>query len=138
MSSISGRTYIHMNVRMMYKLKAVPYEAATIVDIYIKMQCNDDSDNNIIMMQVLPKNAIDQYQTIFSHIATPVDMETYPSQYNRDYPYFRTDKAVIRVNSMFQAQQLLKGLASRVRQLNRSITALEAQDQAIFTDGTDL
>lgn len=133
-----------MSVNLKYKIKTAPYVAATIFDIYIKIQSQDESDTNIIMMQVLPKNALDQYQTIFSHIATPVDMQTYPAQYNRDYAYFRTDKAVLRVNSQYQAQSLLKGLAQRVRSLNKALAILDTdqsaqfQDQTGFIDGTNL
>lgn len=91
------------------------------------------------MMEVLPLNAIDQFQTIFSHIATPIDIQTYPTDYNRDYSYFRCNKAVIRANSQYQVQQLLKGLASSVRQLNKTITMLEQSDwSAQFIDGTNL
>ena len=127
-----------MNNRLKYKIKSAPYRAGIVYDIYIMIQSQDRSDNNIIMMQVLPKNALDQYQTQFSHIATPIDIQTYPTQYNRDYAYYRTDKAIVRVNSQYQVQNLLKGLAYSVRQLNKAITTLEKHDDSPFIDGTDL
>ena len=127
-----------MNNRLKYKVKSAPYKAGIVYDIYIMIESQDDSDNNIIMMQVLPKNALDQYQTQFSHIATPIDIQTYPTKYNRDYSYFRTNKAVVRVNSDYQLQRLLKGLASSVRQLNKAVTMLQQHDDSQFIDGTDL
>lgn len=127
-----------MNNRLKYKVKSAPYRAGIVYDIYIMIQSQDDSDNNIIMMQVLPKNAIDQYQVQFSHIATPIDIQTFPTEYNRDYSYFRTNKAVVRVNSQYQVDRLLKGLASSVRQLNKAVTMLQQHDDGQFIDGTDL
>lgn len=127
-----------MNNRLKYKVKSAPYRAGIVYDIYIMIQSQDNSDNNIIMMQVLPKNAIDQYQTQFSHIATPIDIQTFPTEYNRDYSYFRTNKAVVRVNSQYQVDRLLKGLASSVRQLNKAVTMLQPHDDGQFIDGTDL
>lgn len=127
-----------MNNLLKYKIKTAPYKAGFVYDIYIKIQSQQNSDTNIIMMQVLPKNALDQYQTQFSHIATPVDIQTYPTEYNRDYAYFRTDKAVLRVSSQYQTQRLLKGLAQSVRQLNKAITILQQSDDQPFLDGTNL
>lgn len=127
-----------MNNRLKYKVKSAPYRAGIVYDIYIMIQSQDNSDSNIIMMQVLPKNAIDQYQTQFSHIATPIDIQTFPTEYNRDYSYYRTNKAVVRVNSQYQVDRLLKGLAASVRQLNKAVTMLQQHADGQFIDGTDL
>lgn len=112
--------------------------SATIYDIYLKVQSQDNTDPNVFMIQILPKNALDQYQTQFSHVASPVDMQSYPAQYNRDYPYYRTDKFVLRVGSQYQKQQLLKGLARGVRRLDKALAMLQQSDDLPFIDGTDL
>lgn len=106
---------------------------------YIDVTCTASQDSDsicIFVMQKLPKNALGQVTSMFSHVADPVDMQDYPDQETQDKAYFRSSTITLRVRSQFQVEHIIEVMRKEVKALAQALTgAVESEEvfSQIFT-----
>ena len=104
---------------------------------YIDVTCtahtgSTDEDPNIFVLQKLPKNALGQSTSRFSHIADPVDMEDYSAQETEDMAYFRASEITLRVRSQFQVEHIISVMREQVKALVQALSAVPS-DETTFS-----
>lgn len=109
------------------------------IDVQCYATSSTGSDTNVFVIQILPKNALNQSQFRFSHVADPVDMQDYPSIVDFDTPYFRTDSIKLRLRNQYQANIVIQTLKKQVRSLVNAINSLDSSnyDQFDYPIGQD-
>ena len=124
-----------MNITIEFNIKR--YKTA-LSKSYIDIQCtasaqsSDSSsvDSNIFVIQKLPKNALGESTSRFSHVADPVDMQDYPSEEVQDSAYFRTNSITLRVRSQFQMEHIVEVMRKEVSALTQALNALPASEES--------
>ena len=108
---------------------------------YIDIQCSatasDSSGANIFVIQNLPKNALGQSCTRFSHIADPVDIQDFPPERDPQIPYFRTDSIILRVRSEFQVERIIKVMSQEVNSLVQALATLPSSEESFSETFTE-
>lgn len=106
---------------------------------YIDIECqaqsdslSDDMDTNIFVVQKLPKNALGQTTSQFSHVADPVDLQDYPPYPAQDLPYFRTNQITLRVRSEYQTARIISVLEQEVQNLRTALTLPPVSEQTLI------
>ena len=121
-----------MNIRVDFKINR--YKTAQS-KAYIDISCHayEDSDSLcIFVMQKLPKNALGQTTSMFSHVADPVDMQDFPDHQEEDKAYFRTSDITLRVRNQFQVQHIVQTMREQVKALAQALTAA-VESEEIFS-----
>lgn len=119
-----------MDIRVNFNIKK--YKTAQSKS-YIDIQCAAYTDSNstcIFVMQKLPKNAIGQTTSQFSHVADPVDMEDYPDKEQEDSAYFRTNSITLRVRNQFQVQHIVQTMRKQVQALAHALSAVPESEES--------
>lgn len=117
-----------MHIKLKIQLKpANTKNSRTAWDILCQTTAEDGSDPNVFVIQVLPKNALNESTDRFSHIADLVDMEDYPSTKDLNKPYYRVSSIVLRVRSQFQAQHVISNIRQDVKELIQAANYMDDQ-----------
>lgn len=105
------------------------------IDIECQAQSDslsDDMDTNIFVIQKLPKNALGESTSQFSHVADPVDLEDYPAYQVQDIPYFRTNHITLRVRSEYQTARIISVMQEQVQNLKTALTLPPVSEQTLI------